>query len=1031
MVAGAAAGELVNRGEGPFTLAEMQAWADERTVRAAVLRHLLIAGQWPVDAKGVRLRGVRISGLLDLEVAAIRCPLWLNYCYHDADEPVCLDYATASRLTLTGCQLAGLTGEMLTARALNLSDSTLSASLRLPGADITGELSCSGAQLTGTDGDGNALVADGMKVGGAVFLDGGFTAAGAVRLLGADITGQLMCRGAQLTGTDGDGNALGADGIKVSGGVFLDGGFTAAGAVRLHSADITGQLNCTGAQLTGTDSDGNALVAYGIKVSGAVFLDGGFTAAGAVRLLQADIIGQLDCSGAQLTGTDGYALVADGMKVSGAVFLDGGFTAAGAVRLRDADITGQLGCRGAQLTGTDSDGNALVADGMKVDGDVFLIEGFTAAGAVRLHSADITGQLNCTGAQLTGTDGDGNALVAYGIKVGGGVFLGVGFTAAGAVRLTGADITGQLGCGGAQLTGADGDGNALVADGMKVSSGVFLDDGFTAAGAVRLTGADITGQLGCRGAQLTGTDSDGNALVAEGMKVSGGVFLDDGFTAAGAVRLPGADITGQLGCGGAQLTGIGNDGNALVADGLKVSGDVFLRGGFTAAGAVRLPGADITGQLGCRGAQLTGTDSDGNALVADGLKVGGGVFLDDGFTAAGAVRLHSADITGQLGCSGARLTGGDGDGNALVADGLKVSGVVFLRGGFTAAGAVRLPGADITGQLGCTGARLTGTDSDGNTLVADGMKVSGAVFLDGEFSAAGTISLASAHVGLSVHLAPTALASENKAALNAPRARIAGTLEWAPAGPVSGQVNLDGATVGQLDDDWSNERPNGYWPTGGRLRLDGFTYGRFGGKQQATAEQRLAWLRSQHQPPAGDNTADFATQPYEQLAAVYRQAGQDAEARKVAIARRADLRKYGDLNPYRRFGNWFLDWSIKYGYQTWRAAAGLAALFVVFLALSVLAQHQHAIVPIGEIEGLHSVPSVTQCTSDYPCFYPVGYTVDTVIPIINVHQADYWGADGHAPWGWFWVGLTWLATGLGWLLATLLVAGYTGLVRRD
>ena len=85
-------------------------------------------------------------------------------------------------------------------------------------------------------------------------------------------------------------------------------------------------------------------------------------------------------------------------------------------------------------------------------------------------------------------------------------------------------------------------------------------------------------------------------------------------------------------------------------------------------------------------------------------------------------------------------------------------------------------------------------------------------------------------------------------------------------------------------------------------------------------EQRLAWIRSQYQPPAGSGSAVFATQPYEQLAAVYRQAGQDDQARKVAIARRADLRKYGNLNRYRRFGNWFLDWTIKYGYQTWRAA---------------------------------------------------------------------------------------------------------------
>jgi hypothetical protein len=63
-----------------------------------------------------------------------------------------------------------------------------------------------------------------------------------------------------------------------------------------------------------------------------------------------------------------------------------------------------------------------------------------------------------------------------------------------------------------------------------------------------------------------------------------------------------------------------------------------------------------------------------------------------------------------------------------------------------------------------------------------------------------------------------------------------------------------------------------------------------------------------------------------------------------------------------------------------------------------------------------------------PCFYPVGYTIDTVI---NVHQAEYWAPDGHAAWSWLRVGSAWAATGLGWALATLLVAGYTGLVRQE
>jgi hypothetical protein len=677
MVAAVETGVRISRAEGSFTLAQMKTWGGERTIRAAVLRHLLVEGEWPADTKGVRLRGMRISGHFDLESAVLRCAMSLESCYLDADEPLVLDHAVGSRIALIGCHLAGLTGRMLTAVELDLRRSTLVGPLHLAYANITGQFVCQDAALTGRDHEGNALVGDGMRVGAGVYLDKGFTAAGAVRLLGADITGELNCRDAQLAGRDQYGNAMGCDGIKVSNDMILDGKFTAAGAVRLLGADIAGQLSCRGAKLTGHDQAGDA----------------------------------------------------------------------------------------------------------------------------------------------------------------------------------------------------------MVGDAMKVGTGAFLNEGFTAAGAVRLIRAEIAGVLACDGAQLNGHDESGVAMDASGIKVDGDMFLNDRFTAAG--------------------------------------------------GAVWLPGADITGQLNCRGAQLTGQDGDGNGLVADGIKVGGDVLLNEGFTAVGCVSFFSA------------------------------------------------------------------------------------------------------HIGVSVSLKPTALANAGKVALAAGRMQLAGHLRWLPAQQIDGIVDLQGATVGALDDDWSNDRPNGCWPVGGLLRLDGFSYGRFAGDQQATVEQRLAWIRSQYQQPATSGSAVFPTQPYEQLAAVYRQAGQDDQARKVAIARRADLRKYGGLNPYRRFGNWFLDWTIKYGYQTWRAAVGLAVVFAAFLALSVIAQHQHVMVPIGEIEGLHSVPSAMRCASDYPCFYPIGYAIDTVIPIINVHQADNWGPNGHAPWGWFWVGVTWATTAVGWALATLLVAGYTGLVRQD
>jgi hypothetical protein len=291
MVAGIAAGELVDRGKGPFSLADMQAWSEERTVRAAVLRHLLVSKEWPADARGVRLRGVRISGRLDLEAAVLRCPLYLESCVLGA-EPVCLDQATAMVLTITGCRLAGLTGEMLTASALDLSGSTLTGPLRLSGADISGAFSCRGAQLTGCDDEGNALVADGVRTGGeGVLLNGGFTAAGAVRLPRAIIAGALSCGGANLTGRDGECRALFADGIKVGFDVFLDDGFTSVGSVSLRLADVTGMLSCRGAHLNGCDREGYSLAAYGIQVSGDVWLDREFTAIGGVSLQSAHVGG--------------------------------------------------------------------------------------------------------------------------------------------------------------------------------------------------------------------------------------------------------------------------------------------------------------------------------------------------------------------------------------------------------------------------------------------------------------------------------------------------------------------------------------------------------------------------------------------------------------------------------------------------------------------------------------------------------------------------------------------------------------------
>jgi uncharacterized protein YjbI with pentapeptide repeats len=199
------------------------AWGPERTIRAAFLHWLCTDAQAAacVPPKGIRIRGARIEGPLDFEGATLLHRLSLIRCA--IPEGILLTDARARRIDLSGSYIRGLHAD---------------------GLAVEGDLVLSGARLENPNGD--ALSADRMTVEGSVFLDEGFHATGAVRLLRARIQGQLSCRGARLENPNG--NALSADGMTVEGGVFLDEGFHATGAVRLLGARIQGALVCTEAR---------------------------------------------------------------------------------------------------------------------------------------------------------------------------------------------------------------------------------------------------------------------------------------------------------------------------------------------------------------------------------------------------------------------------------------------------------------------------------------------------------------------------------------------------------------------------------------------------------------------------------------------------------------------------------------------------------------------------------------------------------------------------------------------------------------
>jgi hypothetical protein len=131
-------------------------------------------------------------------------------------------------------------------------------------------------------------------------------------------------------------------------------------------------------------------------------------------------------------------------------------------------------------------------------------------------------------------------------------------------------------------------------DGGRVDSDVRLDEGFRAEGKVRLPGVTIGGQLVCSKGHFViqevaedavDAEEDRDALTAEGAKVGGDVFLDEGFRTNGWVNLSGSTITGDVTVTQAEFCGDGENG--LIAKNARITGE-FIWKGITKTTGMRL-----------------------------------------------------------------------------------------------------------------------------------------------------------------------------------------------------------------------------------------------------------------------------------------------------------------------------------------------------------------------------------------------------------------------------------------------------------
>jgi hypothetical protein len=380
-----------------------------------------------------------------------------------------------------------------------------------------------------------------------------------------------------------------------------------------------------------------------------------------------------------------------------------------------------------------------------------------------------------------------------------------------------------------------------------------------------------------------------------------------------------------------------------------------------------------------------------DGLSAQQLETRGDLDLT-GVWVEGELVMYGAHVEGQLLLSGARLVN-DG-GVALNANNITVDSDVFCREGFNAKGEVRLLGAHIGGQLDFSGARLA--SPGGYALLADRLTVENDMFCRDGFDATGEVSLRGAHIGGQLTLRGASLVNLY---LKGQTLDPALDLEGLTANELILQpkvrplaiVDLTNAKVGSVADSETT------WPE--VLRLRGFIYDRVWAEPEIGASARLPWLE---RDPRG-----YAPQVYDQLAAAYRADGRDEDALRVLVAKQRQRRS--TLNPAGKVWNSLLRWTVGYGYRPYYALFWLVALWVVgWIVFSVA--HPGDMTPTAD---------------GGPQFYAVAYSLDTLLPIVDLGQQSHWTPGGAA------LVVSWVLIGLGWVLTTAVVAALTGLIKRE
>lgn len=576
----------------------------------------------------------------------------------------------------------------------------------------------------------------------------------------------------------------------------------------------------------------------------------------------------------------------------------------------------------------------------------------------------------------------------------------------------------------------------LDLSGATVLESVVLGEGTTVKGGISIKNAVIRGDFVCTGLKLHST-LDEPALLADGVRVGGSVFLDRGFVCRGGVQMCGAAVQGHLELSGGRFFSriapgaspplsfrrAAREGAAFVGDLSRVEGNVRMEGGFHAQGGVSFQGTQVRGSILATSAKCA--YRQGCALCLDGAATQGDVALDQALL-VGKTRMLGARIGGDLDCTRSTFVNPRG-GVAISAARLSVKSNLYLNDGFQSQGEIRLAGAHVGGTVLCNNACLrynwlTPPEADPEercVLNAERLGVDGDISIENTV-VDGSVNLRSAIIRRDLSIRHVYFTEEPNG-LIADGARVQGELGWAAVScnPAT-RVRLSHASVGRVVHDVVS------WPGEGCLHLRGLTY-RDIQLDAGNKVRHVEWLR---------RLSPFDPQPYEQLGQALRRSGDEEEAVAISIAKHDARRRDKRLGWRARSKAIVLGSTIRYGYGVQRMVLLGVLMWLLGAWMFEIGRDNGVLVPTREA----APPGAAH---GYPPFNSAVYSLDALLPVVDLHQEEYWfpsadascrvqapamqvGSCGSALRVYLWLHIL-----VGWTISTLVVVGLTGLVRHE